>query len=119
MSKQGSPSQSESEAGLSLHAAQVRAFLEAAEEVDLDEETMEDILAGCERLRASNAEVAFLPHATTWLNGERWNDELPDAPRPAARASPPERSSPGSRLMDRMEARRSVPYCPAHGPSKT
>lgn len=30
-----------------------------------------------------NKEVEFLPHPATWLNGERWEDELPDGALPA------------------------------------
>lgn len=58
----------------------------------------------------SSRERAYIPHAATWLNGERWTDELPpdymaakersprvfaerekaDADRKAARPMPPE-----------------------------
>ncbi len=39
--------------------------------------------AGAERLSASETETEFLPHASTWLRNERWNDETapPKAPR--------------------------------------
>jgi hypothetical protein len=38
------------------------------------------ILAGLEKAKQSRQWMkdggAFIPHPTTWLNGERWNDEV-------------------------------------------
>lgn len=44
-----------------------------------------DILEGLKRhLPGWEAtELNFIPHATTWLNGERWNDQ-PETPKPTA-----------------------------------
>ncbi|MEG1997209.1 MAG: hypothetical protein RR051_02075 [Clostridiales bacterium] len=40
----------------------------------------EDILFGLQRFlawcRANNQETQYIPHASAWLNGERWNDDL-------------------------------------------
>lgn len=43
-------------------------------------------LAKWRRVWLARGEMQFVPHASTWLNGARWEDELPvDAsPRPAA-----------------------------------
>jgi|GEM_PF-1769645 len=42
-----------------------------------------EIITGAENFLgwAKRNEVELLPHATTWLNGERWNDELVDRPK--------------------------------------
>jgi len=37
-----------------------------------------DLMAGAMTLSAIAQDVKFIPHATTWLNGERWNDEPTD-----------------------------------------
>lgn len=37
-------------------------------------------------------ELQYVPHAATWLNGERWEDELPSAAHAShVQAKPPER----------------------------
>lgn len=38
-----------------------------------DEEAI--IVGGLERAKAAWTDAQFIPHAATWLNGERWNDE--------------------------------------------
>jgi hypothetical protein len=42
--------------------------------------TLPDLLAGVDRLNAHHAAVKteqrFIPHPSTWLNGERWSDDL-------------------------------------------
>lgn len=54
----------------------VKAFRQALRVVDLD-----TILAGARRfaenVEAREVERKFIPHPTTWLNAERWDDELP------------------------------------------
>ena len=35
----------------------------------------------------ANKELEYLPHPASWLNGERWEDELPTASTGAAHAS--------------------------------
>ena len=44
------------------------------------EETANDILEGLKRYidfwERDKTELQFIPHPTTWLNGERWNDDL-------------------------------------------
>lgn len=44
-----------------------------------------EIMAGLARYVPiwAHTEVAYIPHAATWLNGKRWNDEQdPDGPKP-------------------------------------
>ena len=42
------------------------------------QQRMEAIVALCEWRRVwVNKDTEFLPHPATWLNGERWEDELP------------------------------------------
>lgn len=41
-----------------------------------DEEAI--LIGGLERAKASWGEAQFIPHAATWLNGERWQDEPPE-----------------------------------------
>jgi hypothetical protein len=36
------------------------------------------IVGGLERAKAAWSDAQFIPHAATWLNGERWNDEPPE-----------------------------------------
>jgi len=52
---------------------------------------LERILAGLERQKVSSAwrDPLFIPHAATWLNGERWLDEVPVARPPAGRTGAP------------------------------
>lgn len=40
----------------------------------------QEIMDGLLRFKAANGdrEAIFTPHASTWLNGERWNDEYPE-----------------------------------------
>jgi hypothetical protein len=45
-----------------------------------DEEAI--LIGGLERAKAAWADAQFIPHAATWLNGERWQDE-PDPPQTA------------------------------------
>ena len=44
------------------------------------EETANDILEGLKRYidfwERDKTELQFIPHPTTWLNGERWNDDI-------------------------------------------
>jgi hypothetical protein len=42
-----------------------------------DEEAV--LIGGLERAKAAWVDAQFIPHAATWLNGERWSDE-PDPP---------------------------------------
>lgn len=35
-----------------------------------------DMMAALERHKAVWKEAEFIPHASTWINGERWNDEI-------------------------------------------
>ena len=58
--------------------------------INPDETTFREILAGLERHRNSEQWVKddgrFIPHPTTWLNGERWKDEVKQAKVGAAAA---------------------------------
>ncbi|WP_336642300.1 hypothetical protein [Microbacterium sp. MMO-56] len=48
-------------------------------------------------------ERQFVPYAATWLNGERWNDPLPEAPG-SARMGPNDRLRAGMAMGDRLQA---------------
>ena len=53
--------------------------------------SVEDLNAATDRYAAwveagGVSDKQFVPYPATWLNGERWDDELPD-PRPASRPS--------------------------------
>lgn len=52
--------------------------------------------AYAERCRLVDQDATFIPHATTWLNKERWGNDL-DAvmPLPAQRSAPPPSSHQG------------------------
>lgn len=48
--------------------------------------TVIEALFDWRRVWMQRGEMQFVPHAATWLNGERWDDELPQGyarPRPA------------------------------------
>lgn len=64
--------------------AAVRAFPKAVKAVG----SLEELLAQAERWLRDRDGVAksFVPHASTWLNGERWND----APPPDGAEEPPD-----------------------------
>lgn len=55
--------------------------------INPDEAKLTAMLASLAKWKASDQWTRdgerYIPHPTTWLNGERWNDE-PPAPRPAA-----------------------------------
>lgn len=54
-----------------------------------------DLIAGCHRLRKAVSDVRFAPHPATWLNGERWEDDIPAEPKAQSR---PGRSGNGATL---------------------
>ena len=59
-----------------------------------------EIMAGLERhIRSEQWRRGVIPHPTTWLNGERWEDELtdngPSGPNAAAGPDAPKRIDPG------------------------
>lgn len=39
------------------------------------------------RVWAQRGDDSYIPHAATWLNGERWTDELPQGFAPASTAA--------------------------------
>lgn len=58
------------------------------------------IMAGLERsIRSDQWRRGIIPHAVTWLNGERWEDDLPDngpaGPNAAVGPNAPKRIDPG------------------------
>lgn len=57
----------------------------------MDEEQI--LTGGLERAKANWTDAQFIPHAATWLNGERWNDEAAEIiPISAGRQNgPPDR----------------------------
>ncbi len=62
-------------------AAASKAFIKALKKVDATE-----LIEGVNRLAQDpHLDITFCPHASTWLNGERWADEAP----PIARALEP------------------------------
>lgn len=54
-------------------------------------------------------EMEFVPHAATWLNGERWTDELPTPPTATASAhvafSASAEKTPRGELTDEIKAK--------------
>lgn len=49
----------------------------------------------------AGTEPRFVPHPATWLRGERWNDEPPQAPRPRNAPPPgPVLSTTGRRVLE-------------------
>lgn len=71
--------------------------------------TFAELMDGLLRYIANKPPHRDFCHPTTWLNQGRWADEPAPSPSPSSpgRGAPPAgRSSPGSRLLDRMEARR-------------
>ena len=45
--------------------------------------------AAWRRVWLKRGEFDYIPHPATWLNGERWDDELPDDARPTSSAHVP------------------------------
>lgn len=75
-----------------------KAFTKAWKKLpDGDEEQI--LTGGLERAKASWVDAQFIPHAATWLNGERWNDEPPppSQPRPANVQHHPHKTATSSR----------------------
>lgn len=53
-------------------AVALKAFLKAVQKTSVSE-----IIEGANRLATDpNLDIVYCPHASTWINGERWNDEL-------------------------------------------
>lgn len=68
-----------------------KAAEKAFRKLDPDHELMAVLLDAIERHRAGRQwREGFVPHAATWLNGERWKDEVPSpsGPRPSPRTAP-------------------------------
>lgn len=55
-----------------------------------DAPTMPDLLAAVQRYAASVTDERYLAHPTTWLNGERWTDELPAPAAATAKVAVPQ-----------------------------
>lgn len=79
-----------------------------------------EIMAGLERYLASGPDPQFVPHPSTWLNGERWADQV--LPRSRHATGPPARRTvqdvarEAHEEMMRNEARSSpVPALPSPG----
>ena len=52
------------------------------EKLDPDEELLKKMLDAIKKQKESDQwQRGFVPNPTTWLNGERWNDDLPKAPQ--------------------------------------
>lgn len=60
----------------------------------------EIIIGGLERAKAAWTDPQFIPHAATWLNGERWNDE----PATVTPIRPHERPRPADDKLSRKQA---------------
>lgn len=58
----------------------------AFKKLKLSDEKLDIIYSALERQKRSEQwqEVRFIPHASTWLNGKRWLDELPEKKPPKA-----------------------------------
>lgn len=66
-----------------------------------DFQELDTLCGGLERAKAAWTDAQFIPHAATWLNGERWQDE-PSTVIPMERR-PTSVQSPDRRLTDRHE----------------
>jgi hypothetical protein len=55
---------------------------ERFKKINPDEETFTKMMEGLRRQKTSRqwqeSDGRFIPYPTTWLNGERWNDEVVD-----------------------------------------
>lgn len=51
------------------------------------------IVGGLERAKAGWEDAQFIPHAATWLNGERWTDEAVPQPTPRKANDRPDHSA--------------------------
>ena len=69
------------------------------------------IMSALEKHKTSQQwQRGYIPHAATWLNGERWEDELsPAAESPAASASASDRAAEANILISAMRKSRSMP----------
>jgi len=54
--------------------------LKAWNKIKPDEELLKKILAAINSQGLSGREIQFVPHPASWLNAERWNDEINSAP---------------------------------------
>ena len=56
----------------------------------------------------ANKEIEYVPHAASWLNGERWEDELPKGITSTSAShvafAPPEKPQPKSELPEHVKA---------------
>ena len=56
------------------------------EKLDPDEELLKKMLDAIKKQKESDQwQRGFIPNPTTWLNGERWNDDIPKAPQTSAK----------------------------------
>lgn len=56
--------------------------------LDPDDRLMDAMMAALDRWKRSDQwtrDPTYIPHPATWLNGERWNDQIPDPPKPKER----------------------------------
>lgn len=88
------------------HTARKKA-MEALERLwKADKTSFAVILTGCARLAEWMRDPRFVPHPATWLNGERWQDELPDHRHPDPRPPPGQRlSGPAVLMHEKLNAR--------------
>lgn len=66
----------------------------------MDEEPI--LTGGLERAKAAWTDAQFIPHAATWLNGERWQDEPGEVIQLQPRKAPHERHSPDAKFAARQ-----------------
>ena len=71
----------------------------------------ETIMSGLERYKryAATLDPKFVCHPSTWLNGERWEDELPEPPKGEAPLPPDEAAAVERRWAERVERGEAVP----------
>lgn len=77
----------------------------AFNKINPDKELFEKIMVALAWQRTSWSDIKFTPHAATWLNGNRWEDEKEIAPRNTnERIRPNEEPTPQQQLMWQLES---------------
>jgi hypothetical protein len=74
------------------------------------------LLPALERAKASRQWLeGFVPHPSTWLNQERWNDEHPTQPSPGGPAGPSARDAERNQRLQAVDAAMRAAFVEATG----
>lgn len=77
--------------------------------INPDKELLEKIMSALAWQKTSWSDIKFTPHAATWLNGNRWDDEKESAPRNTnERIRPNGELTPQQQLMRQLESEDAV-----------